>query len=107
MPQRRRFPRISSEQPVRVRRLGAGAVEEFASTKVIGLGGCSFGSTQTFGVGSLVELQIPLRGGVVSADGRVVYELPQAGGEIEVGVEFLRVAARHLARIRALTAGGG
>ena len=100
----RRFPRIRSTQPVRVRLLGSDEVEEFGATKVIGLGGCSFGSRRRFGAGTLVELQIPLRGGMVNADGRVVYELAHAGGELEVGVEFLRVSPRHLTRIRALLA---
>lgn len=100
----RRFPRIRSTQPVRVRLLGSDAVEEFGATRVIGLGGCSFDSKRRFGAGALVEIQIPLRGGVVQADGRVAYELLQPGGELEVGVEFLRVAPRHLARIRALFA---
>ena len=100
----RRYPRLQSAQPVRVRLLGSDEVEEFGATKVIGLGGCSFGSTRRFGAGALVELQIPLRGGIVSADARVAYELQQPDGEIEVGVEFLRVPPRHLARIRALFA---
>lgn len=98
----RRFPRIRSEHAVRVRLLGDEEVEEFGATRVIGLGGCSFGSRRRFGAGALVELQIPLTGGMVVADGRVVYELAQPEGEVEVGVEFLRVAPRHLARIRAL-----
>jgi hypothetical protein len=100
----RRFPRIRSEHPVRAVVLGGASAEEFGATRVIGLGGCSFLSPRSFGVETLLELQIPLSGGVVTADARVVYELPETGGELEVGVEFLRVPPRHLARLKALLA---
>lgn len=98
----RRFPRIRSEHPVRVRLLGNREAEEFGSTETVGLGGCSVVLTRGFGVGALVEVEIPLEGGMVTADGRVAYELSAGGGEREVGIEFLRISSRHLARIRPL-----
>jgi hypothetical protein len=100
----RRYPRISSEHPVRAVVLDGKAAEEFGSTRVIGLGGCSFLSGRSFGVETLLELQIPLSGGVITADARVAYEVPVPGKGLEVGVEFLRVAPRHLARLKALLA---
>lgn len=99
---RRRFPRIRSEHPVRVRILGKDEAEEFGSTEMVGLGGCSVIVRRGFGVGTLVEVQIPLKGGMVTADGRVAYELTGEGGELEIGVEFLWIPPRHLARIRPL-----
>jgi hypothetical protein len=82
--------------------VGRGPREEFGTTRVIGLGGCSFLSRRPFGTGALLELQIPLDGGVVTADARVVYELAENDGRVEVGVEFLRIPARHVERIKAL-----
>ena len=98
----RKFPRIRSEHPVRVRLLGRDEVEDFGSTEVLGLGGCSVLVGRSFGPGTLVEIQIPMRGGMVVADGRVAYEIPSDGNEREIGIEFLRISPRHLARIRPL-----
>ena len=64
-------------------------------------------SATGFDPGSLVELAIPLEGGMVTADGRVAYRLelePSADERWEIGIEFLRVEPRHLARIRRLFA---
>lgn len=106
MPDRpqRRFPRIRAEHPVRVRLLGREEVDEFGSTEVLGLGGCSVLVGRTFDAGDLVEVQIPLGAGMVIADGRVAYELPPEGedGEREIGIEFLRISPEHLSRIRPL-----
>ncbi|HVS03530.1 MAG TPA: PilZ domain-containing protein [Thermoanaerobaculia bacterium] len=98
----RRYPRIRAQHPVRVRELGDSAAEEFGATQAIGLGGCSFLSARRFTPGTLVELQIPLAGGMVCADGRVAYALRLEGLEQEIGIEFLRVEPRHLDRIRSL-----
>lgn len=87
---------------MRVRLLGNEEAEAFGSTETVGLGGCGVVLARGFGVGALVEVQIPLEGGMVTADGRVAYELSAGGGEREVGIEFLRVPPRHLARIRPL-----
>jgi len=86
----RRYPRIASENAVLVKRLGDGALEEFARTRTMGLGGCCFLSHESLGIGSLVEILISVRLKVVKARARVVYEKPM-GGSTEVGVEFVQL----------------
>lgn len=100
--QQRRFPRMRCEHPIRVKLLGSQPSVEFGTTRVIGLGGCMFTSDRSIGYRSLLELQIPMPGGMVSADGRVAYEIRKREGEFEVGVEFLRLSQAHRARIRSL-----
>jgi len=87
--QRRRFPRIASENVVLVRGAGASA-EGLAKTRALGLGGCSFVSDTAQRVDSVVEVLLSLGGRVVSARSRVVYSNP-AGARHEVGVEFLEI----------------
>jgi c-di-GMP-binding flagellar brake protein YcgR len=92
-PRNRRFPRIQAQHAVMVRLLGTSTFEEFARTRVIGPGGCMFVSEESLGFGSLMELSIALRGRVVKADSRVVYEIRRSETEHQVGVEFLRISA--------------
>ena len=89
---KRRFPRIPSENAVLVRRLGDAEAEGFTRTRVVGLGGCMFVSDEPLGVESFLDLLISVRGRVVQTRGRVVYEIPCAGDEVEVGVEFVHIA---------------
>jgi hypothetical protein len=86
--QRRRFPRIASENVVLVRGAGEDEHEGLAKTKALGLGGLSFVTEESLGVGRLIELFISLGGRVVPTRSRVVYEVP-VGDRIEVGVEFV------------------
>ena len=76
-----------------VRLLGVRPFEEFARTRVIGLGGCMFVSEESLGYGSLMELSIAVQGRVLKTDGRVVYEIRKGPAEHQVGVEFLRISA--------------
>ncbi|MHB8763357.1 MAG: PilZ domain-containing protein, partial [Deferrisomatales bacterium] len=89
----RRFPRVPSENALLVHKLGPDAVEGFARTRVVGLGGCMFVSDEPLGVGAHLELLISVHGQVARALGQVVYELPAEGGCLEVGVEFIEVPA--------------
>lgn len=93
LPQRhsRRFPRVHSEHPVRLRILGERRPEALSLTRVIGLGGCMLVSNQSIGFGSLMELTISLDGRVLRADGRVAWERRKGSNEHEVGIEFLRL----------------
>jgi hypothetical protein len=100
--EKRRFPRIPAEHAVLVKKLGAAEVEEFAKTRTVGLGGCMVVSETSLGLGAGVELLISLRGGVVKAHGRVVYEIPRGDDGFEVGVEFLRMATGDLKLLQAL-----
>jgi hypothetical protein len=100
--EKRRFPRIPAEYAVLVKKLGAAEVEEFAKTRTVGLGGCMVVSDAPLGLGSGVELLISVRGGVVKAHGRVVYEIPKGEGAFQVGVEFLRMATGDLKLLQML-----
>lgn len=89
--QRRRFPRIATENVVLVR--GADAVAEgLARTLALGLGGCSFVADSAQVADSLVEVLLSLGGRVVSARSRVVYSNP-VEQRFEIGVEFLEIDA--------------
>ncbi len=91
---KRRYPRIRSRHAVLVKRLGPEPLEGFSRTGVVGLGGCMFLADEPLGEGSVLELLIAVRGDVVRATARVVYELPRAPGRREVGVEFLDLPDR-------------
>ena len=86
--QRRRFPRIASENVVLVRAAGGEDREGLGKTRALGLGGLSFVTGDSLGVGRLIELFISLGGRVLPTRSRVVYELP-VGDRIEIGVEFV------------------
>ena len=100
----RRFPRARSEHSALVRLLGGEPFEEFARTRVVGLGGCMFLAEEPLGFGSLLEVMIALEGRVVRADARVVYEIPRPDLRHEVGVEFLRVSNDDRALLASLVA---
>ena len=99
MPQRplkstRRFPRATSEHPVRVRILGERRPEHLTQTRVISPGGCMLVSESSIGFGSLLDLTIVLSGHLLRVDGRVAWEKRRGEAEHEVGVEFLRINRR-------------
>ncbi len=102
----RKFPRIPSENAVLVRKLGPEAVEGFAKTRVVGLGGCMFVSDEPVGVDSYLDILISVRGRVVKAQGKVVYERPTRGQEFEVGVEFVGITPHDREIIEGLIGGG-
>jgi len=86
--QRRRFPRIASENVVLVRTAGEAEREGLGKTRALGMGGLSFVTSESIGVGRLIELFVSLGGRVVPTRSRIVYELP-VGDRIEIGVEFV------------------
>lgn len=91
--QLRRFPRIKTESPVHVRKLGADFREECAKTSTLGLGGCRFVAREPVGTDAFVDLLISVRPQkVIEARGKVVYENIQASGYYEVGVEFTSIS---------------
>ncbi len=103
-PDHRRFPRISSQHAVLVKKLGPKAVEEITRTKVVGLGGCMFVSDESVGVGAAVELLMAVRGEALRALSRVVWERSRESGGWEIGVEFLEISDAHRELIRELLA---
>jgi hypothetical protein len=89
--QRRRFPRVHSENLVLVKKSGDQPVEGLGKTEQLGLGGCKFLHQEPLGVGSIVELTLSIRGKLINTKGRVAYEVPHEGAFTEVGVEFLQL----------------
>jgi hypothetical protein len=102
-PQRRRFPRIPTTNAVLVNRLGDDALEAVTTTRVVGLGGLSFVSTQPFGKASLLQLIISAADESVQCLGRVAYEREVDSGW-EVGVEFLFLNEVNQRRIASILA---
>ncbi len=90
---RRRFPRIRTENPVHVRKLGNEVCDTSAKTSSLGLGGCMFLAKEPVGYDALVDLLISVRPRqVIEARGRVVYESLRSGKDYEVGVEFTAIS---------------
>jgi hypothetical protein len=98
---RRKFPRIPSENPVLVNRLGEDALEAVTKTRVVGLGGCMFASPESFGPGALLQILVTVEGAVVDCLARVVYELDR-DSHYEIGVEFLFLNEAKLRQLRTL-----
>lgn len=101
-PQKRKFPRIPTENAVLVRRLSEAPQEGFGTMRTVGMGGCMFVHDASLGAGSVLELLISIKSWVVKATGRVVYELPRSETEIEVGVEFLDISSADRAVLETL-----
>lgn len=105
--QRRKFPRLQVENPVHVKRLGPEGLEGFAKTESIGLGGCMFVNHESVGSGTPVELLIKVRPQhVITATGRIVYEVPKADRTFEVGVEFLSISEKDREVLQSLFESG-
>ncbi len=102
--EQRRFPRLASSLAVLATRLGTSPREEFARTKEVGLGGCSFISRESFGVGSALEMLITVGRDVIRSHVRVVYERGEGQGW-EVGVEFLQLSDTDRQRLAGLFEG--
>jgi hypothetical protein len=99
---RRRFPRMVSENPALLRRASTEGQEGFAKTKVLGLGGCALASEEAIEAGEGVEVLISIRGRVVKALGRIVYQRPREDGFRDMGVEFLWLSEEDSELLRAL-----
>lgn len=100
----RRFPRVSSEMPVRLRILGERRPEALTRTRIISPGGCMLVSERSIGFGSLMEVTISCEGQMLRADGRVAWEKRKNAGEHEVGIEFLRITPRDRAVLEQVVA---
>lgn len=98
---RRRFPRIQSERPVYLRKLGPASLEGSAKTREISLGGCAVINKAPVGMGTPVELLIAVRKQqVIQAMGTVIYEHSLNGKAFEVGVEFMAISPRDRALLQ-------
>jgi hypothetical protein len=99
---RRRYPRIASQHTVLLKTLSGEPVEEFAATKTIAIGGCSFTTSERVAAGASLELLIAVEGGVISARGRVVYQNDLPDGRRDIGVEFTALDDTDAERIAGL-----
>ena len=88
----RRFPRISSQHALLVKKLVGEGSEALSKTQVVGQGGCMFLHDAALGKDANVEILISVKGRVVRAVSRVVYEIRRKDGKYEVGVEFVEVS---------------
>ena len=100
----RRFPRVPAENALLVKKMGEEGSELLAKTRSVSSGGCMFVYHEPVGVGTAIELLISLPGRVIKAQGRVVWESVSAPGKVEVGVEFLRIAAEDRRALEAAIA---
>jgi hypothetical protein len=96
---KRRFPRIASENVALVSSSRADEDGGFGKTVSLGLGGCGFVTDAALSVGDAVELVLSLGGRAISSRARVVYTVP-AGSRHEVGVEFLQIDPADLAFLK-------
>ncbi len=103
---RRRFPRIRTENPVHVVRVGREPGEGTGKTASLGLGGCMFEVKEQLGTDAVVDILISVRPReVIEAKGRVVYEQPKGERTFEVGVEFLSISEPDRAALQRLFEG--
>jgi hypothetical protein len=89
----RRFPRIPSTNTVLVAQVDGRAVDHFARTRTVGLGGCGFVYGEELTLGAIIELMIAVRPVAVKTLARVVYQRPMEDDSgYEVGVEFVALS---------------
>lgn len=92
--EQRRYSRIPAHCAVLIRFQGGVEPQRFASTRVVGLGGCSFLHPHAIQPGTRLRLDIAVGNKVVEAEARVAYSRPSEGHLHEVGVEFLELDER-------------
>ena len=85
--EKRHFPRLTRDVRITVKKLLPGGQEWPAATRELGLGGISFIHPVPLGMGTPLELQIPVAEAVVTVQARVVYERAEGDG-VEIGAEY-------------------
>jgi hypothetical protein len=97
-PRRRRFGRLSIRRTALLERIAPQPGGSFASTRDLGLGGCSAVSPVSLGSGAVLKLYLSLDSEVVEALARVVHERSWRNGSYRVGLEILQMDQVHRAR---------
>jgi hypothetical protein len=96
MEYQRRFPRIPATSTVLVAQVDGRVVDQFARTRIVGLGGCGFVYPEPLAGGAIVELMIATRPVAIKTLARAVYSRPLGDGTgYEIGVEFLALTPEH------------
>lgn len=99
----RQFPRLASENTILVVYAGDEALDEFARTHTLGLGGCGFVcECDLGGQDSMIELMVCVRPRAFKAIARVAYQAARDDGTYEIGVEFLGLGDEERRVIEAL-----
>ena len=91
--ERRRFPRIASSNPMLVSPPEASGERYLHETGVVGMNGLMFRSEKSYGRGTVLQIDLAVDNRIVELAGRVAYERITIVGDLEVGVEFVRVRA--------------
>lgn len=102
--EQRRFSRIPAHCAVLIRFQGGLEPQRFGSTRVVGLGGCSFLHPHAIAADTRLRLDIAVGSKVVEAEARVAYSRPSEGHLHEVGVEFLNLEERDRALLASVFA---
>jgi|WetSurMetagenome_2_1015567.scaffolds.fasta_scaffold44136_4 hypothetical protein len=95
---RRRFGRLSIRNAALLERISPEPGGTFASTRDLGLGGCSAVSPVPLGHGAVLKIYLSLGSEVVEALARVVHERPWRDGRYRLGLEILQMDQVHRAR---------
>ncbi len=86
--ERRIHPRMALASTILVQ---ANELETLTTTRDIGMGGVRVLHMAPLGEGTPVRLDISLDGGLVRAEGRVVFEKLRGDGVYELGIQFLSI----------------
>lgn len=104
---RRRFPRIRSEYLILVKKVGESAFDGVTKTQVISPGGCLIISGEPLPEGTAIELTLAVKDRLAKALGISLYQIPQADGTYQVGVEFTHISPEDKSAIEALFGADG
>lgn len=104
--ERRRFPRIRSENLVLVKKVDEKPEKAVARTVDVGMGGCRFVNDLRLGKNSVVDIVLICDKEFIEVVGKILYELPRDDGFFDVGVEFSVIAKGDKERLQRLVDGG-
>lgn len=97
-PRRRRFGRLCTRRTALLERIAPEPGGTFASTRDVGLGGCSAVSPVPLGPNAVLKVYLSLGSEVVEALARVVHERSWRNGNYRLGLEILQMDQVHRAR---------
>lgn len=89
--ERRRFPRVTSSNPILVAGPDSDGDRTLHETGVVGMNGLMFRSEKSYGRGTVLQMDLAVHDRIVEVVGKVAYERITVVGDLEIGVEFTRV----------------
>ncbi len=102
--ERRIHPRVALASAILVR---ANELETLTTTRDIGLGGVRLLHMAPLGQGTHVRLDIRLDGGLVRAEGRVVFERRREDDVYELGIQFVSIDEAGRRKLELFFSGNG